>query len=174
MDSHFMLVAVAAVAAGLSTGCSMFQPRMSPELNAQVTPNGVEDGKLAPPPGNFTVEVQPAGGKPVAKEQPLVGPLTVQEALEHTKANQRFSKFKLELHRPLPDGRIHCMVLEYDRQKKLVDPEYDYTIQPGDRLIVEQDTTTFVDEMLDAVSIPFGGPSRKRKGPPGMRYRAEG
>jgi hypothetical protein len=173
-DSHHKLIAILAIAAGLSTGCSMFQPRLSPELNAQVTPHGVEDGKVAPPPGNFTVEVQPAKGKPVAKEQPLVGPLTVQEALEHTKANKRFSKFNLELHRPLPDGRMHKMVLKYDRQKKLVDPEFDYTILAGDRLIVVQDTKSMLDEALDAMTIPFGGPSRKKGSEPGVHYRTEG
>jgi hypothetical protein len=175
MESHLTRIATLAMAASLATGCSMFQPRLSPELNAQVTPHGVEDGKLAPPPGNFTVEVQPAGGKPVAKEQPLVGPLTVQEALEHTKANKRFSKFNLELHRPLPDGRMHRMVVQYDRQKKLVDPEFDYTILAGDRLIVVQDTTSMLDEALDMITLPFGGPTRKKGNTsPGVHYRAEG
>jgi hypothetical protein len=175
MDSRLPQTALLAVLAGLSMGCSMFQPRLSPELNAQVTPKGVEDGKVPPPPGSFTVEVQPAKGKPIAKEQPLVGPLTVQEALEHTKANQRFSKFNLELHRNLPDGRMHKMVLKYDRQKKLVDPEFDYTILAGDRLIVVQDTTTILDEALDAMTIPFGGPTRKKgNNGPGVHYRTEG
>jgi hypothetical protein len=175
MDSQLPLLAALALAASLSTGCSMFQPRLSPELNAQVTPHGVEDGKIAPPPGNFTVEVQPAKGKPVAKEQPLAGPLTVQEALEHTKANKRFAKFNLELHRPLPDGRMHRMVLKYDRQKKLVDPEFDYSVLAGDRLIVVQDTTTMFDEALEKISLPFGGPSRKKgQNAPGVHYHSEG
>jgi hypothetical protein len=153
----------------------MFQPRMSPELSAQVTPQGVEDGKLQPPPGNFTVEVQPAGGKSDAKEQPLVGHLTVQQALEHTRADKKFNKFNLELHRPLPDGRWHKMVVKYDRQQKLVDPEFDYAVQSGDRLIVVQDTTTLFDEALDRLSLPFGGsPLKKSKNPPGVHYRSEG
>ncbi len=174
MDSHLSLITALALLAGLSTGCSMFQPRISPQLNAQVTPQGVEDGKVTPPPGNFTVEVQPTKGNPVAKEQPLVGPLTVQEALEHTKANKRFAKFNLELHRPLPDGRMHKMVLKYDRQKKLVDPEFDYTILSGDRLIVVQDTTTILDEALDKITLPFGGPSMKKGSQPGVHYHSEG
>jgi hypothetical protein len=168
-----MLSAVALCS--LAAGCSIFQPRVSPELSAQVTPEGVEDGKLQPPPGNFTVEVQPASGKSIAKEQPLVGHLTIQQALEHTKADKKFGKFNLELHRPLADGRWHKMVVKYDRQQKQVDPEFDYAIQSGDRLIVVQDTTTLLDEALDAVTLPFGGPSlKKSKNPPGVHYRSEG
>jgi hypothetical protein len=156
-----------------AAGCSMFQPK--PELHAEVTPQGVEDGKLQPPPGNFTVEVQPEGGEPVAKEQPLVGHLTVQQALEHTRADKKFKKFKLELHRPLPDGRWHKLVVKYDRDQKHVEPDFDYAIQSGDRLIVMQDTTTILDEALDALTLPFGGPSfRKTKNPPGVHYQSEG
>jgi hypothetical protein len=173
LRSTALLLAVSML--GLSTGCSLFQPQAKPELTAQVTPNGVEDGKVEPPPGSFTVEVQPASGKPIAKEQPLVGHLTAQQALENTKADKKFKKFNLELHRPLPDGRWHKMVLKYDRSAKHVDPEFDYTILPGDRLIVVQDTRTLLDEAMDAVTLPFGGPSRKKtNNPPGVHYRTEG
>lgn len=175
MDSHFTLIAVLAMAAGCSTGCAMFQPKVSPELTASIAPNGVEDGKVEAPPGNFTVEVRPAKGKPIAKEQPLAGHLTVQEALEHTKANKKFKRFNLQLHRPLPDGRVHSMILEYDRTAKLVDPEYDYAIQPGDRVIVIEDTKTMLDDFMEQVSMPFGGTSRfTGKEKRGTHYRAEG
>ncbi len=157
------------------TGCSMFQPRPEPQLHAEVTPHGVEDGKLQPPPGNFTVQIQPEGGQPVAKEQPLVGHLTMQQALENTRADKKFKKFKLSLHRPLPDGRWHKMVVRYDRDQKHVDPEFDYTVQSGDRLIVVEDTTTILDEALDAITLPFGGPSLKKDdGTPGVHYHSEG
>src|SRR5262245_44104652 len=124
---RFTLAGVLALAASFSTGCAMFQPKATTELTAQVKPNGGEDDKDKAPPGNFMVEVRPSKGKPIAKQQPLVGPLTVQEALEHTKANKKFKRFNLQLHRPLPDGRIHSMVLQYDRGAKMADPKYDYT-----------------------------------------------
>jgi hypothetical protein len=66
------------------------------------------------------------------------------------------------------------MVLKYDRQKKLVDPEFDYTILSGDRLIVVQDTTTILDEALDKITLPFGGPSMKQRSQPGVHYHSEG
>lgn len=169
----FAVLAVLIAACGLSTGCTMFQERLTPELTAQVTPNGVEDGKLEAPPGNFTVEVRPAKGQPIAKEQPLAGHLTVQEALEHTKANKKFGKFNLELHRPLPDGRVHSMLLEYDRAEKHVDPEFDYAILPGDRVIVIEDTTTLFDEFMDRMSMPFGG-KQGSNAQRDARYRMEG
>ena len=175
MDSRISLVGVLALAACFSTGCAMFQPKASPELTASVTPNGVEDGKVEAPPGNFTVEVRPVKGKPIAKEQPLAGHLTVQEALEHTKANKKFKRFNLQLHRPLPDGRVHSMILEYDRVAKLVDPEFDYAIQPGDRVIVIEDPKTMLDDFMEQMAMPFGGSSRfTGKDKQGKHYRMEG
>jgi hypothetical protein len=173
MDSQCWLAAVI-LACVLSTGCSIFQPKVSPELTAKVTPNGVEDGKVDPPPGNFTVEVRPNKGEPIAKEQPLAEPLTVQTALENTKANKKFRKFTLELHRPLPDGRVHSMVLQYDRTAKHVDPEFDYAVLPGDRILVIEDTSTMLDEFMDNVTMPFGGPTRlSGKSKDGKFYRVE-
>jgi hypothetical protein len=169
-------MAMLALAACGSTGCAMFGPKPTTELTAEVKPNGVEDGKVEAPPGNFTVEVRPAKGKPIAKEQPLAGPLTVQEALEHTKANKKFNRFNLQLHRPLPDGRVHSMILEYDRTVKHVDPEYDYSIQPGDRLIVIEDTKTMFDDFMEQLARPFGGTERFTGKDPkrGTHYRFEG
>ncbi|MCI0357893.1 MAG: hypothetical protein L0211_05315 [Planctomycetaceae bacterium] len=174
MDSLIALPGLLALAACFSTGCALFQPKPTTELTAQVKPNGVEDGKVEAPPGNFTVEVRPAKGKPIAKEQPLAGPLSVQEALEHTKANKKFKRFNLQLHRPLPDGRVHSMILQYDRAAKMVDPEYDYSIQSGDRVIVIEDTTTMLDDFMKQMSMPFGGPNRFTGKDKKTKYRFEG
>ena len=152
MDSRITTAMMLALAACGSTGCAMFQPKATTELTAEVKPNGVEDGKIEAPPANFTVEVRPFKGKPIAKEQPLAGPLTIQEALEATKANKKFKRFNLELHRPLPDGRVHSMILEFDRTVKHVDPEYDYSIQPGDRVIVVEDTRTMFDDFRSRIA----------------------
>lgn len=175
-DARKFSAAVLALAACCSAGCAMFSPKPATELAAEVKPNGVEDGKVEPAPGQFTVEVRPFKGQPIAKQQPLAGPLTVQEALEHTKANKKFKRFNLELHRPLPDGRIHAMILEYDRTVKHVDPEYDYSIQPGDKVIVVEDTTTMFDDFLKQMTEPFGGATRftGKDSERGARYRFEG
>jgi hypothetical protein len=175
MDSRITLILGLALAACVSTGCAMLQPKPTTELTAEVKSNGTDGSKVETPPGTFTVEVRPAKGKPIAKEQPLAGPLTVQEALEHTRANKKYKRFNLQLHRPLPDGRIHSMVLEYDRAAKMVDPEYDYTIQAGDRVIVIEDPTTILDDVMKQISIPFGGPSRfTGKDKQKTKYRFEG
>ncbi|MCU0878634.1 MAG: hypothetical protein MUF06_12685 [Pirellulaceae bacterium] len=163
------------VAAGSQFGCSMFREELSPHLTAEVNPTGVEDGKLAAPPANFMVEVQTAKGKSEAKEQPLAGHLTIQQALVETKANKRFDRFTLELVRPLPDGRRHRMTVDYDRTNKCVDPAFDYAILPGDRIIVVEDTTTMIDDMLDRAMKPFGGRQRLTgRSSTGARYRTEG
>ena len=139
----------------------MFQPQAKPELTAEVKPNGVEDGKVEAPPGNFTVEV-----RPVQREADRQG-AAPDRSVDHsgrpwkqTKANKKFKRFNLELHRPLPDGRVHSMILEYDRTEKHVDPEYDYSIQPGDRVIVIEDPKTMFDDFMEQMATPFGGTER--------------
>lgn len=176
MDVRGFTAAVLALAACCTSGCAMFAPKAKTDLAAEVKPDGVEDGKPDPVPGQFTVEVRPVKGQPITKQQPLAGPLTVQEALVHTKANKKFKRFNLELHRPLPDGRIHAMVLEYDRTVKHVDPEYDYSIQPGDKVIVVEDPKTMFDDFLQQLSAPFGGAKRfaGKDNERGARYRFEG
>lgn len=155
-SSRRRLVTIALVFCGLHTGCSMLQPQASPKLTAEVAPAAGQAAATAG--GNtYTVEVRKADGRTSLNQQELTGSLHVQEALVKTKANKQFRRFKLALNRPLPDGRIHNMQMEYDRVAKQVEPEYDYAILPGDRLIVTEDTTNMLDEAMDAISAPFGG-----------------
>lgn len=173
---HGLFLGMAALCTlGSQPGCGMFREQLSPHLTAEVNPTGVEDGKLAAPPANFMVEVRTAKGQSEAKEQPLSGHLTIQQALVETRANKRFDRFTLELARPLPDGRRHRMTVDYDRTNKCVDPAFDYAILPGDRIIVVEDTTTLIDDMLDRAMKPFGGRQRMtgRSGT-GAHYRTEG
>ena len=152
------LMTMALVFVALHTGCSMLQPQASPKLTAEVAPAA---GQAAAATGGntYTVEVRKADGRASLKQQELTGPLHVQEALINTKANKQFRRFKLALSRPLPDGRIHNMEMQYDRAAKRVELEYDYALLPGDRLIVTEDPITMLDEAMDAFTGPFGGPS---------------
>ena len=172
--STFAAAALAALLSA-STGCTMFQEQLSPKLTAEVVPgegtaSGAEGSK-----SSFTVEARSAEGKPVAKEQPLAGPITVQEAIEKTRVDKQFRRFTLDLMRPLPDGRMHRMALEYDRSNKRVPPEFDYTILAGDRLIVTEDPSTVIDDILNKVTEPLGGANAViGRTKSGGRYRMEG
>ena len=169
--------AAASLAAVLcaSTGCTMFQEQISPKLTAEVVPGEEAASGAGESKSTFTVEARPAEGKPIAKEQPLARPITVQEAIEKTRVNKQFRRFTLDLLRPLPDGRMHRMSLEYDRSNKRVPPEFDYTILAGDRLIVTEDPSTVIDDILSKVTEPLGGANAViGRTKSGGRYRMEG
>ncbi|MDX1947338.1 MAG: hypothetical protein SFU86_18195 [Pirellulaceae bacterium] len=150
------LVTMALVFCSLHAGCSLLQPQEAPKLTADVA---AAAGQVATPGGTntYTIEIRKADGRTAVKQQELTGPLHVQEALAGSKANKQFRRFTLALQRPLPDGRVHNMDVEFDRAAKMVEPEYDYTLLPGDKLIVTEDTTSMVDEALDMVSGSMGG-----------------
>jgi hypothetical protein len=168
LSAGTMLAAVLLVS---GTGCSMFQERLKPKLTAEVTP--ADGDKPTVEPNKYTVEIRPHKGQPQARQFEFTEPLHVQQALKQSKADKKYGRFFLDLYRPLPDGRWHKMNLEYDRAEDSVPPEFDYAILPGDRLIVTEDNTTVLDDVLDAATMPFGG--KRDTGPTkNGRYRIEG
>ena len=70
---------------------------------------------------------------------------------------ERFRRIKLQLVRAAPRGRsIHKLDVAWDRGKKRVPPSHDYAIHPNDRLMVIEDTSTVIDDMLARLTGPFG------------------
>lgn len=168
-----ILLMTLASAALFSTGCSIFQPQVSPQLTAEVT--AAADGSQPAEPGSMIVEIRPDGSEPKRTEVELTEPLHVQDAMEKTGASKKFRRCFVDLLRPLPDGRLHRMSLEFDRDNKRVPPEFDYAVLPGDRLVITEDTSNLVDDAMNAAMKPFGGAQRlKGKTASGGRYRVGG
>jgi hypothetical protein len=132
--------------AAASVGCSVFRPAVSDDPRAEFAAKG---GTPGTPAAKYFVELHPEGGQPTRAERSLTGPLTVQQALTETEALKKYRRSTIELVRPLANGAVHRMAVEYDRSAKMVAPEFDYSLQPGDRIIVKEDTSTIVDDMLD-------------------------
>jgi len=155
------VLAVLAISSGL-VGCSAFQERPTPQLNSQLTP---PDGPVVQPAAKYVVEIRSAKGKSQAVEKDLTEPIHVQAALEKTGAHKKYRRMDVELYRPLPNGGWHKMQLEFDRANKQVPPEYDYSLLPGDRVIVTEDPRTIIDDTLEFVLQPIGidPPNRKAK-----------
>jgi hypothetical protein len=117
---------------------------------------------MARPP-ECTIVVQPARGKPRVVQMPLTEGATVQTALDHSKASKRFRRMNIEVLRkphaqassPVP---VQKMQVEYDRRRREVEIEYDYALYPNDRVIVEEDTTTVFDDMVEKVAGKLGVP----------------
>ena len=156
-----MLLAMLGIVSGLA-GCSAFREKVSPQLQSELTP---PNGPVVQPAAKYVVEIRPDEGKPQAVEKDLTDPMHVQTALENTGAMKKFRRMDLELYRPLPNGGWHKMRLEYDHANKQVPPEFDYSLLPGDRIIVTEDPRTIVDDIMERALQPLGiePPNRKAK-----------
>ena len=164
------IVSMAAVMAGL-VGCSVFKEQASPKLSAEVTPGPAPD---APPTAKYVVEIRPESGKAKTVEKPLTEPIHVQTAIAQTGAAKKFARAEIALYRPLPSGGWHKMQLEYDRETHSIPPEYDYAVLPGDRIVVAEDTTTIIDDVMQRALKPLGINPPKKKDELREKYQIQG
>ena len=95
------------------------------------------------------VELRKEGGKPQRVAIPLSQEFHVQDLLEKSGALKKFRRMDLLLARPTPAGNTARMSVGFDRKSRKVDPQNDYCIQPGDLLIVTEDTSTVLDDMFN-------------------------
>jgi hypothetical protein len=102
----------------------------------------------------FTVQVHPAGDKPSQAVFPLVQDTYIQSMLDQLGIAKRFRRVKVELYRPLAEGHLR-MDIQYDREERRVPPGYDYALRPNDQLVITEDPSTVVDDILESVQIPF-------------------
>jgi hypothetical protein len=108
-----------------------------------------------PAPGQCSVELKSASGKVQVGHLDLAPEATVQSVLEKTKANRKYSRSTVELQRKLPSGEWHKMGVDYDSGTKRIDPLHDYHVQPGDRVIVTEDTSSGLDDLMKEQTGPF-------------------
>ena len=113
-----------------------------------------------PPAGAYTIELRGSGHKPEMRQMPLTGPTLVQQALEQSGAAKRFRRMNIVVMRAAGDER-HKLDVKFDRKRGTVNPLYDYALVPGDHLVVTEDTSTVVDDMLGSLSGPLGIPTRR-------------
>ena len=157
LDSYtdrFWQMGMAAMAALLLSGCAVMntggaQSLPVPEAAAMAAPGST---------ASITMEIRPAGKKPEMTQLQLDNGTTVQQALEKAKLVQRFRRMNVEVMRVAGQQRAKLDV-KYDHTKAHVDPLYDYALHPGDHLIVAQDTSTALDDMLESL-----GPLRRASG----------
>jgi hypothetical protein len=122
---------------------------------------GEEPSVTAAPPASpdgpkFFVEFRDDGRKPILVPVPLTDVLYVQQALEQTGALKRYRRAKIELYRQLPQGGGHKLPIELDRGKRQVPTGSDYALHPNDRIVITEDTSTIVDDMLESLTGATG------------------
>lgn len=149
------------VAALLSAGCHALPKSTADPLadanSAPATQNA--SAAPAPEPAMVLVEFHSEGSKPERGVVTLKGDMYVQDVLQHANAFRKFSRAKIELIRRTPAGHAHKMDVSYDRKASKVDPQTDYHVQPGDKVIVTQDPSNVVTDMLQGIGLPMNGPA---------------
>ena len=161
MTNHLICLATCLLVS--ASGCAALSPKATPKLAAELAPGspGAEKSQ------GYIVEFRDAEGRKVqAVEKPISGDIHVQEALKETRAFSKWNRVHLDLIRQLPSGGEHRMKMEYTISNRRVDPENDYQLHPGDRIIVTEDTTTPLDELMKKLSpggkSPLGGPKSSK------------
>lgn len=162
---------LAALLAVAAAGCSSIGAKGLGGLLGQDDPPAAAEQTSA-----YQVLFVPHEGKPEQIQRTLSGTMHVQQALEQAGAYKKFRRIEVQLVRPLPTGDFHRIPCEYDRGTKRITPEYDYALLPGDRIVVKEDPTNIVDDMLTSALGPLGTKLANRargRDPKDSRYQIQ-
>jgi hypothetical protein len=172
MRFHSTPLSICLVVASL-TGCaSMGTPKA--ELNRELskTESPASDASNT---AKVDIIFQPDRGQPERMERTLTEPTTVQQILVQTGAIKKYRRVEVAIDRQLPNGGFHNIPCEYDRETKQIDPTNDYSLMPGDRVIVKEDTSTIFDDMMRSAGGSLGNRfSTGGKHKAASRFKVEG
>ncbi|MCC9605069.1 hypothetical protein LOC68_24810 [Blastopirellula sp. JC732] len=105
----------------------------------------------------YIVEILDENHRGETKKLPLTEGATVQTAIEASRANRKFSRFHVAVSRlpAYPGAPPQKLVSGYDHVGKQVPMEYDYSLRPGDRVVILKDTSNSMDDMFGSVLNPL-------------------
>ena len=102
--------------------------------------------------GIYVMEYQGNKSSGEMKEYPLVGDITVQQALEKAGMIKKVSTCELTLIRTVPGTqRRHKMKLEFLSRSRQVTPEHNYALHPNDHLVIAHVSQNPLEAMLPGV-----------------------
>ena len=137
------LVALATLAGG---GCATMTLPGFPGLAD--LPAGPE-AQVAPGMPSVTVEFRSPEVRTKRMQLPYNAGMTVQTALEQSRATKHFRRMSVKLVRTSPQP--HKMDIKYESGKGRVHFAHDYALYPNDRLIVTEDTSTPLDDLISHI-----------------------
>ncbi len=89
---------------------------------------------------------------------PVKPGMVVQDALEGSGVMDRFDRMTIKVRRFVKEQQSYLpLTAVYDHDRDEVRPESNYAIQPGDILIVTEDTSSSSQDMLQQLLGPLGG-----------------
>lgn len=137
------------------TGCAgLNSPK--PNLTTELSKAGT-----AAPDAAATTKVdiifQPEKGQPERMEQALTEPTTVQQMLVQSGGLKKYRRVEVEIRRHRPGGGGYFTIpCEYDRATRQIDPANDYALAPGDKVIIKEDSSTVIDDILRSAGGNLG------------------
>jgi len=146
-----MCFAVAAM-----TGCAGLGTS-KPDLKTELS----KGGTIPPdaPAGTAKIDVifQPDSGQPERLERSLTEPTTVQQMLVQSGGLKKYRRAEIEVIRQRPSGGGHFTIpCEYDRETRQIDPANDYALMPGDRVVIKEDKSTIIDDIMHSAGGGLG------------------
>ncbi|MGY8768370.1 MAG: hypothetical protein ACKVH8_08085 [Pirellulales bacterium] len=120
-------------------------------------PMGMNQPLRQGPPQMVLVEFVPSKGATEFKKVPLRGPMTVQQIIDHTGASARFKRIDVAVSRlpEYPGAAPQKLVSTYDHAKKQVPMSHDYSLRPGDRIVLVENTSGVLDDLFGGTLNPI-------------------
>ncbi len=140
-------------------GCSALQ--LDPSKTDSIWPGTpeAETVQAATSAPTAKVEIRAAGRSPEFREVPLSAGMCIGDALDETGLTRRFRRMDIHLVRHNQYGMAK-MDSKYEHKMAKVHPRFDYALHAGDHLVVTEDTTTMLHDMLNSLTPLPGASSR--------------
>lgn len=115
------------------------------------------NGEAPKPPPSVQVEFRPLDERPERKAVVMDGEMHVDELMKKVNGFRKYSRCKLQLVRKTPAGNVHRMDISHDRKTKKVDPQTDYFLHAGDVLVVTEDNSGPIMDIINTATGSLGG-----------------
>ena len=107
--------------------------------------------------GHYTVELQNAYGVKQRAKFELRQGMFLQDALRESKALDQYNFMTIKLRRPTADPmRFLPLDIEFNPEYRRIEPINDYAIHDGDYIIIRQQATGELDEMIGSFKSQAG------------------
>ena len=136
--SWWLLLSVGLMAVALVAGCQSI-----------ATFPGQQTGSAAATGEGLVVQVRPASGKPRNREISVTEGMRLQEVVDAVKTNFR-NKVVYIVRTSPKTGERHKLEASFESNRR-ISLHTDYAIQPGDRVVISQDTATSFDRVMKSM-----------------------
>lgn len=132
-------------------GCSALQ--LAPSTNVLALPDatGVAGSGAQVSAGTVKVDIRAVGRSPEVVELPIREGMFIDDALTDSGLKRRFRRMDLYVLRYNEHG-LAKMDSRYVHKMGKVHPRFDYALHPGDQLVVTEDPSTMLHDMLNGLS----------------------